>query len=241
MLTTILTLDPALYDHIATTLDLQPDPVNTTPLYRVSRAGPTILVHRISDATPITDAIDSIRELFFPEMIIACIIARSLGSEVRPGDIILPNVFLEMDPSIADRTVNEKNRDADMGTPRFLTVYERQEDFDCNGWGLSVGGIALSGDLPDDDLSHHNARLLYEAMTIDTESYRIVSHLQDSDYPGDIRILHAVAGTDENNNDLYSHATAIVRYIIDSGTDGNLSEEPLEDETEDVLSEEEDW
>ncbi len=240
MLTTILTLDPALYDHIATTLDLQPDPMNTTPLYRVSRAGPTILVHRISDVTPVTDTIDSIRELFFPEMIIACVIARPLGSEVRPGDIILPNVFLEMDPSITDRTVDEKNRDADMGTPRFLTVYERQEDFDCNGWGLSVGSIALSGDLPNDDLSHHNARLLYEAMTVDTESYRIVSHLQDSDYPGDIRILHAIAGADVSDEDLHSRTVAIVRYIIDSGTDGNLSEEPLEEE-ENTPTEEEDW
>ena len=238
MVTTILTFDPVVRDHLITTLSLSVDPVNSTPLWGISRSGGTILIHRIYSGTSIADMVGYAREMCIPDTVIACMTAHGLGSEVREGDIILPNVFFAFDPSVLDRTITQDDRDTGMGIPRFLTTYERQEDFDFGTFGLSVGGIALSGAVTvDTDETYHVLRLVYEADTIDIESYTLVSVLQETKYEGTIHIIHAVIDEGmktSHSADSIPRALAnggiIVRYILDSREYSERDEEIVEED-----------
>lgn len=54
---------------------------------------------------------------------------RSIDVIREIGDVILPNVFLSYNPLIAMSTIDEKNRDALMGTAHFLDIFSEQKDY----------------------------------------------------------------------------------------------------------------
>jgi nucleoside phosphorylase len=65
-----------------------------------------------------------------PEVIMYTSIAKGISSELRDGDIVLPNVFFEYDNSLNDSELDTTNRDKYLKDPIFLEQYSIQKDYD---------------------------------------------------------------------------------------------------------------
>ncbi len=78
------------------------------------------------------------------------------------GDIILPNVFLSYNPLIAMSEITAENRDQLLGKAQFLEFYEEQKDYYVENFGLSIGGILVSGAPDNPDLAE-KLMMTYEA------------------------------------------------------------------------------
>jgi hypothetical protein len=64
--------------------------------------------------------------------------AKKVSTEIREGDIILPNVFFEMNREIWNMDLSKENRDKFLANPVFLEQYAIQNDYDFEEFGLRV-------------------------------------------------------------------------------------------------------
>lgn len=125
MISVICTVDVRIRDSLSNILSLEKtDETSTRTLYQ---KGKWILVffHRAYAATDL----EWIATSYLPDRLYLPFIGSSIDLIHEVGDVIVPNVFLHYDPSIADRDISPEDRDAFMGTPTFLTHLPEQKDY----------------------------------------------------------------------------------------------------------------
>gem|GEM_PF-6545067 len=166
----------------------------------------------------------SVVEEFAPDTIFFPSVAYPVSDEKKTGDIILPNVFFEYNPATKNQEITASNRDAFLTHALFLENYDMQNDYDFESFGLSVGGISVSGvwDTQDEDF-RTRLRLVYEADVFDVDSFAFVTEAQKLGiekkiYPMDIILSEDIATNSAN-------LLHIVRFLIGS----------IEDEEEGVM------
>lgn len=98
-----------------------------------------------------------------------------VSDEKLLGDIILPNVFFQYNTEIDAMKIEKEAADSLLSVPLFLEHYSLQGDYNFESFGLSVGGIHISGDWNQaiEDF-RIRLRMVYEADTFDSELYYFV-------------------------------------------------------------------
>jgi hypothetical protein len=64
--------------------------------------------------------------------------AFGISNERSIGDVVLPNVFLELHPDLRTVEISEENQDSFLGNSLFLTQYHDQKDYDFGKFSLSI-------------------------------------------------------------------------------------------------------
>lgn len=140
--------------------------------------------------------------------------AESISTEMRVGDVLLPNTFVTLHQNGA----------------QFIESYNAHEDIDFDTFGLRIGGIHLSGMPLDRERSDDNdihAKYAEDSMTGEnlTEAVRV---LNATGLPFAVVLLVTHMGEEALNIDTESEGakrlSAMVRYLIDS-QDAPVSDE----------------
>lgn len=96
-----------------------------------------------------------------------------ISNEILPWDIILPNVFFELDKNIINTDIDINNRDNFISKPIFLENYNIQSDYDFSKFWLRVGWVGLSWDENKDIILDNLEKIIisYEPDYYDKFSY----------------------------------------------------------------------
>ena len=65
-----------------------------------------------------------------PEFLIFAGSSQRVSTDIRDGDVILPNVLFELDPEVLKAEIDKENRDSFLKKPIFLEHYTIQNDYD---------------------------------------------------------------------------------------------------------------
>ena len=160
-----------------------------------------------------------------------------MSDEKQAGDIILPNVFFPYNTQIESMEIGKDMDTSLLSSPLFLEHYALQGDYNFETFGLSVGGIHVSGTW-NTELEDFRIRLrvVYENDTFDPELYSFVEtgknlSMIEKTYP----VAYIATGDrDATARNLWS----IVGFIIGSIDADLISEESDAGESDD---EEEEW
>ena len=151
-----------------------------------------------------------------------------VSDEKLGGDIVLPNVFFPYDPEIETREIGKDMADSFSQHPIFIEHYPIQGDYNFDSFGLSVGGIHVSGawntEIEDFRL---RLRVAYENDTFDSELFRFAEIAQklwiaEKIYPV------AYIGTDEKTSGA-KNLWSIIGFIIGSIDSDFIPEEKIEE------------
>ncbi len=152
-----------------------------------------------------------------------------MSDEKQGGDIILPNVFFPYNKEIETTEIGKENADSFLSAPLFMERYPLQGDYDFGTFGLSVGGIHVSG-IWNEKIEDFRIRLrvAYENDTFDGNLYAFADAGQklsiiEKIYPVAYIGTEDVAATSRN---LWS----IVGFVIGSIDPDLISEEDTTDE-----------
>lgn len=138
-----------------------------------------------------------------------------VSDEKLSGDIVLPNVFFQYNNEIESMEIGKKEIDAINLEPIFLEHYPLQGDYNFELFGLSVGGIHVSG-MWNDTIEDFRIRLrlVYENDTFDSDIYTFVHKALEL---GIQKKIYPVAYTKtEDMNSGAKNIWSIVQFIIGS-------------------------
>lgn len=148
-------------------------------------------------------------EEFNPEKIFFLLPAWSIDTVHEVGDIVLPNVFLEYNPSIEHTEIDEHTRDSFMGKASFIETFDEQKDYYVENFGLSIGGIIVTNTPRNPDI-HTKLQLAYEADIYMEESVpQLVQTLQKWEIPS-VAIALIIEGKNPKQSSHASISTCIV-------------------------------
>lgn len=240
MLHLVLVSDPTLVDLLNTEFSTKKLPIEHTGI-AVFQQGQIIVVSFCVQEISARDALRFANENYHPDTFFFLDSATIVGNEHRNGDIVLPNVFFRYDSKLDSAELDKENRDDFMNTVEFLDHYEQQGDYDFETFGLSVGGVNVSGDRELSDNLLHNLILAYEADSFDATLFDVVQEarnleIQPSFYP--IVLLRSI--DTEISNDDFAHLIHILKFTIANLGDETDGVFDHEDETEE-LDDEEEW
>lgn len=146
--------------------------------YEVYSNGAIRLIGAYGD-TNISEVLNSVLAEFAPETTFFLGESYPVSDERLSGDIVLPNVFFRSNPELKNTEIDRENRDSLLSEPLFIEHYTLQGDYNFDTFGLSVGGIHVSGDWDSSDENFRtNLRLAYENDTFDSEIYDFVQKAQ---------------------------------------------------------------
>ena len=179
----------------------------------------------------------SIKEELNPDTVFFLSESYPVSDEKQAGDIVLPNVFFPYNQEIEAMEIGKEMDNSLLSSPLFLEHYVLQGDYNFETFGLSVGGIHVSGvwntDMEDFRI---RLRLVYENDTFDPELYSFVEagkklSMLEKTYP--VAYI-ATEDSDATARNLWS----IVGFIIGSIDADLISEDSEAGESDD---EEEEW
>jgi hypothetical protein len=117
------------------------------------------------------DVVLWIASTFLPDRIYFPYFGYSIDMMHEVGDVIVPNVFLPYEKSLAEIQITKDNRDALIRNPRFLETFREQKDYYVEDFGLSVGGIVVDEAPMNPDDDHMGKMILaYEGDVYVTEN-----------------------------------------------------------------------
>lgn len=164
-----------------------------------------------------------------PEFILFVWEWTKISTDIRDWDIILPNVFFELDEKLNETEFDVNNRDKHMSKPIFLEQYNLQKDYNFENFWLSIWWICLTSiKTHKDALNIENARIAYEPDIFDTYAYYFVDEAHKLDLLDKIYVV--LWASSEDNKISLEHISHIVAFLFDNV-----------DFDDSVLIEEESW
>ena len=159
MLKAIATNSPLLIETY--TRIVHAEKLTDNHLATVYRNADTFFVALKNTITP--DAVTWIASEYLPERLILPFLGYSVDMIHEIGDVIVPNVFLEYQKEIESTEITKENRDSFVGRKQFVENFPEQKDYYVEDFGLSLGGILVSGakDAPSETF-HEKLMLAYE-------------------------------------------------------------------------------
>lgn len=157
----------------------------------------------------------SVVEEFIPDTVFFLSESYPVSDEKKTGDIILPNVFFAYNPAIKDTEITADNRDTFLTHALFLENYDMQNDYDFESFGLSVGGINVSGiwDTQDEDF-RTRLRLVYETDIFDADMFAFVTEAQRLGIEKKIYPMGIILSEDTATNS--ANVLHIIRFLVGS-------------------------
>lgn len=138
-----------------------------------------------------------------------------ISTDVRDWDIILPNVFFELDDKINEQDLDLANRDSYLANPIFLEQYHLQKDYDFENFGLSVWWICVTSNKTRfEALNIENVRIAYEPDMFDTYSYYFVYEAKKLDLLNKIYVI--LWANSYDNNISIEHISHITSFLFDN-------------------------
>lgn len=230
MIHAIIVRDPVVFKLVREQVEAKKIPLSHLS-YEVYAQGNIRLVGGYD--VPMGQLIQSVNEEFNPDLLFFFSESAPVSDEKRGGDIVLPNVLFLYNPAIEEGEIEKERFDSLLSTPVFLEHYPVQGDYNFETFGLSVGGVHVSGkwnmDLEDFRI---RLRMVYENDTFDPDLYSFVEtaknlSLLEKSYPV------AYVATEDSSTDA-KNLWSIVMFIIGSIDPDLIPEEEtmIEDERE---------
>jgi len=148
-------------------------------------------------------------------------------------------VFLSLNEEIFHSSIGKENRDMFLGKALFLETYTLQNDYNFDRFGLSIGGICVTGVIPEihEKEASSTMQLSYEADIIDTESYQLLQEAQVWGLTEKMSVVIAVnnAPKSKEHADILDsapeeNAVFITRFLFDAFAE--KEKETLTDDTD---------
>lgn len=230
MIHAVIVRDPAVFQLLQEQTGAKKVPL-TSISYEVYSHG-NIRIIGLYDQ-PTEDVLASVTEQFNPDTVFFLSESYPVSDEKLPGDIVLPNVFFQKNPLIETMEIGKETSDSLLSDPIFLEHYPLQGDYNFESFGLSVGGIHVSGEWnPEIEDFRIRLRVVYENDTFDSDLYRFIEaakakEIQEKMYPV------AYIATQDKISDA-KNLWSIVGFLIGSIDPDLISEveESQENETE---------
>ncbi|MDP2103567.1 MAG: hypothetical protein Q8K26_01440, partial [Candidatus Gracilibacteria bacterium] len=143
MIHTLIIRDEMLFRSFIALTEARETPLPSVP-YRVYLGEDIRIIGDFGDRD-IGSILASVEEELAPDTIFFLSKSYPVSDEKRTGDVILPNVFFAYNPAIKNEEITATNRDTFITDALFLENYDVQNDYDFESFGLSVGGIGVSG------------------------------------------------------------------------------------------------
>lgn len=124
------------------------------------------------------------------------------------GDIILPNVFMHFD----EKAIKNPKTNVGAISAKYLSQYEKQEDYYVEDYGLSIGGIVV-GNTPDNQDIIPNLMHTYEADAYVSQSLEDVYEMAQQDILSVIIMVGIVSGK-SNQHGTGTPMQQVVKNII---------------------------
>ncbi|NDK19819.1 hypothetical protein GW819_03185 [Candidatus Gracilibacteria bacterium] len=190
MLHTIIVHDPVIFKLIKEQTEAKKVPLLNLP-YEVFSQGNIRIIGGYS--APVSEVLTSVNGEFNPDTVFFLSESYPVSDEKLPGDIVLPNVFFPYDTEIEttedinsllgkSETVqngNSSSVNSHLSNPVFLEHYPVQGDYNFESFGLSVGGIHVSG-IWNEKIEDFRIRLrvVYENDTFDSNLFHFLETAQ---------------------------------------------------------------
>jgi len=178
-------------------------------------------------STPVAEMLASVNEEFNPDTVFFLSESYPVSDEKLSGDIILPNVFFPYNKEIEAIEIEKDTASSLLSNPVFLEHYVVQGDYNFETFGLSVGGIHVSG-VWNEEIEDFRIRLrvVYENDTFDSELFHFVETAQKLSITEKVYPVAYIATQDKavGAKNLWS----IVGFIIGSIDPDLISEEEIE-------------
>ncbi|MDD2916363.1 MAG: hypothetical protein PHH70_00770 [Candidatus Gracilibacteria bacterium] len=226
MLHTVIVQNPVIFDLIQKQIDAKRAPLSHISC-EVYAYGNIRIVGKFSGSA--SDILSIMISEFNPDTVFFLSESYPVSDEKFAGDIILPNVFFSHNPEMGT-TDGAKQLDASqISSPVFLEHYPLQGDYNFDSFGLSVGGIHVSGNW-DQGLEDFRIqlRLAYENDTFDSELY---SFVHTAKTPSILEKIYPIAYiATENPHVTAKNLWSIVGFIIGSIDSHLIFDENIEEE-----------
>ena len=172
MLHTVIVRDPLIFQSILGQTEAKKVPLSGLP-YQVFSHGNIRIVG--SYTVPIDKVLASVMQEFNSDTVFFLSESYPVSDEKLTGDIVLPNVFFSYNTAIETMDIEKEKMDSLISQPIFLEHYPLQGDYDFESFGLSVGGIHVSG-IWNESIEDFRIRLrlVYENDTFDNDIYTFV-------------------------------------------------------------------
>lgn len=223
MIHVVIVRDPVIFQLIREQTEAKKVPLKDL-FYEVYSQGNIRIIGGYE--VPVEKVLASIIEEFNPDTVFFLSESYPVSDEKLSGDIVLPNVFFPYNPEIESNEVRKDNADSLLSSPLFLEHYPIQGDYNFESFGLSVGGIHVSGEW-NTEMEDFRIRLrvVYENDTFDPDLYHFVESAQKLSI---IEKMYPVAyiGTEDTVTSARS-LWSIVQFIIGSIDPDLISEEEI--------------
>lgn len=212
MIHAIIVRDPAIFQLIKEQIGAKKVPITGIP-YEMYAEGNTRIIGAYQ--TPVEEVLAALTLELNPDTVFFLSESYPVSDEKLPGDIILPNVFFPYNLEIEAKEIGKDNADSLLSHPIFLEHYKIQGDYNFESFGLSVGGIHVSGEWNTEVEDFRiRLRIVYENDTFDPDLYRFIEAAQKQ---GIEEKMYPVAyiGTEDKASSA-RNLWGITRFIIGS-------------------------
>ncbi|EKE28853.1 MAG: hypothetical protein ACD_3C00003G0007 [uncultured bacterium (gcode 4)] len=234
MITLFFSTDPKITEILVRNLDLKKiehqEELTWFELYK--KAG-HVLCHSSTWEHVFRQAFLYAYSEFDPEIIMYVSSAVKVSTEIKEWDIVLPNVFFELNKDIKTIDLTKENRDLFLAKPLFLEQYTLQNDYDFWEFWLRVGWICVTQteDQEIDEEVLEKIQIAYEADIIDDYSYWFLDEAKKLDILDKTYVvLWAIAKNPETS---FIHIVHIISFLLDNLDWKNMIEDDeIEEEIE---------
>lgn len=222
MIHTVIIRDDTLFRSFIALTEAQKVPLSLVP-YEVYLGEGIRIIGDFGDRS-IGPVLASVVEEFAPDTIFFPSVAYPVSDEKKMGDIVLPNVFFAYNPAVKNQEITASNRDIFLTHALFLENYDMQNDYDFESFGLSVGGISVSGtwDTQDEDF-RTRLRLVYETDVFDADMFAFVTEAKKLAREKNIYPMGVITSGDTASNSV--NVLHIIRFLVGSIEGENESTE----------------
>lgn len=227
MIHAIIVRDPTIFQIIQKQIGAKKVPLSGLP-YQTYAHGNIRMIGEYHECVMDT-LISSVVAEFNPDTVFFLSESLPVSDEKLAGDIVLPNVFFEYDNRIEAEELGKEMADSFLSHPIFLEHYPLQGDYNFESFGLSVGGIHVSGEW-NTGIEDFRIRLrvVYENDTFDSDLYTFVKVAQEQKMLGKTYPVTYTATQDQEAT--ARNLWSIVGFIVGSIDPDLISddEEPVE-------------
>lgn len=232
MIHVVIVRDPVIFQLIREQAGAKKGPLPSLPYQVFSHFNIRIIG---GYEVPVEKLLASVIEEFNPDTVFFLSESYPVSDEKLSGDIVLPNVFFPYNPEIEAKELGKDTTASLLSNPIFLEHYPVQGDYNFESFGLSVGGVHVSGEW-NTEMEDFRIRLrvVYENDTFDPLLYRFIETaqkegIQEKMYPV------AYIGTEDTAASARS-LWSIVQFII-----GSIDPDLIPEEETAEREDEEEW
>ncbi|MDD2487109.1 MAG: hypothetical protein PHS92_01970 [Candidatus Gracilibacteria bacterium] len=177
-----------------------------------------ILVVVNEDESNIEKSLIYLYSEYDPKLIFSFGLSESISNDHMNGDIVLPNVFVELNDEIENTLFTKENLDSFLKDPIFLESYTLQNDYDFDKFGLSVGGICVSGSKETGIDLREKIKFAYEADIYDRNSYLILTEAKNMNIIERLYVISAIYNKDDSIHldQIIENGLYILNFLLDN-------------------------